>query len=173
MIRQLLIADSESSVRERCRSFFTNQGYQVETAADGLECLFRLRRQPPDVLVLERELLWGGGDGVLGCLSEDRCRPPETIVLTTSQTDGELPRLQVPLNAVLRKPVSLSALVEAIRQAQYDTELAARFLKYAQEVAARESYHRQCRVATSTVFASARCFATSLRIRTPPARRPW
>jgi hypothetical protein len=44
----------------------------VETASDGLDCLKKLRRATPAALVLDLKLHWGGGDGVLAWLREDR-----------------------------------------------------------------------------------------------------
>lgn len=144
MVTQLLIADSQPLVRERGRGYFTNRGYAVETAADALECLDRLRRRPPEVLVLERELLWGGGDGVLACLREDRCRWPDTVILTTSQTDGEPPGLEAPLKALLKKPFSLSELFQAVCQARDNgPRFATRMLRHAHDVAAMERHVRQ------------------------------
>jgi CheY-like chemotaxis protein len=145
VITQLLVADSDPFVRERSRGYFGNRGYQVETAADALECLDLLRRIPPDVLVLEWELLWGGGDGVLAYLRENRCRWPETVIATTAPADADLsPRLEAPVKAVLKRPFSMATLFEVIRRAQHsDTQLAARFLRHAQEVAEMEKYRRQ------------------------------
>ena len=145
MITQLLVAESDAFVREQCHSYFGNRGYQVELAADGLECLAALQRLPPDVLILELELLWGGGDGVLAYLRETRCRWPDTVILTATQVGDESPgRLAAPVKAVLKKPFSLAALSEALGHARRgDTELAARFLRQANEVAALERYRRQ------------------------------
>lgn len=144
MLIQLLVADSDPFIRERCRGYFGQRGYQVETAADALECLGLLHRIPPDVLVVERELLWGGGDGVLAYLRENRCRWPQTVILTTTQTNSDVPRLQTPLKAVLKEPFSVATLFEAIRRAEHrETQLAARFLQHAKEVAEMEKYRRQ------------------------------
>jgi len=65
------LADSNRDLRDLHRRFFTYHGYQVETAADGLSCLEKLRHLRPDVLVLDRELPWGGGCGVLVRMREE------------------------------------------------------------------------------------------------------
>jgi DNA-binding response OmpR family regulator len=145
MIMQLLIADSDTLALDRCRGYFANRGYQVEVAADGLKCLDGLRRVPPDILVIERELLWGGGDGVLACLREDKFRWPHTVVLTTSEFAGDgSSEIEPPVKVVLHKPFSLSSLWEAIRRAQYgDTNLAARFLGHTQQMAVLERRRRE------------------------------
>jgi CheY-like chemotaxis protein len=43
-------------LRDAYRRFLTGLGYDVETAADGLDCLEKLRRLAPAVCVLDREL---------------------------------------------------------------------------------------------------------------------
>jgi DNA-binding NtrC family response regulator len=133
LIKQLLIANSDAFVRDRCRRYFTNRGYQVELAADGLECLDALSRIPPDILVLEQELLWGGGEGVLACLREDRLGWPGAVILTSHElVVGPPRRLEPPVKALLQKPFSLGALFETVRRAQYgETQLASRFLRHA------------------------------------------
>ena len=115
MFAHLLIADSDAFVLERGFRYFTDRGYQVETASDALQCLRRLRELPPDVLVLQRELLWGGGDGVLAWLREDSPRWPRTVVLTTDDRAEE--PLHSPIKAFLPRPFSMQALSESIRRA--------------------------------------------------------
>ena len=45
MTTRLLIADGDGAWTDLYRAVFSQQGYQVETAADGLECLAKSRRQ--------------------------------------------------------------------------------------------------------------------------------
>ena len=42
----------------------------MTAALSGLECAARLRECVPDVLVLEPQLPWGGGEGVLAMMGE-------------------------------------------------------------------------------------------------------
>lgn len=143
MITQLIVADSDPWLRDRCRDYFADRGYQVEVAANGVECLGALRRFPPDILVLQRELLWGDGECVLAVVREDQLRWPQAVILTTMDCAGATPRLEPPVQAVLRRPFCMAELAEAIRRAQYgETQLAARFLQHAQGIAAVEFLRR-------------------------------
>jgi CheY-like chemotaxis protein len=47
-------------------------GFEVTTATDGLWCMSLLRSFTPDVLVIDPALPWGGGDGVVAWMGEDR-----------------------------------------------------------------------------------------------------
>lgn len=146
MITQLLVADSDGIALERCRSYFLNRGFQVAVAADALQCLEALRRVPPDVMVLERELLWGGGDGVLACLRQERLRWPQTVILASSEfaESAAFCSLEPPVKAVLQRPYSLATLHERIRQTHVSqTHLAARFLRQAKKIPTFEQLRRE------------------------------
>ena len=84
MKQRLLIADRDAELCEVYRRFLTERGYEVETSTDGLDCLAKLRQVTPAVLVLDLELLWGGGDGVLAWLREERPAPRIPVLLTAT-----------------------------------------------------------------------------------------
>ena len=62
---RVLMADPDESLRPVYRGPLFEEGFELVTAASGLECVARLRDRVPDVLVLEPQLPWGGGEGVL------------------------------------------------------------------------------------------------------------
>ena len=70
MKMRVLIADSDPALLASYRDFLVRQGFEVALARDGLDCLAQLRSTFPDVLVLEPELPWGQGDGVLALMEE-------------------------------------------------------------------------------------------------------
>jgi DNA-binding response OmpR family regulator len=113
----VLIAESDAELRDACRRFLTGRGYDVETAADGLDCLEKLRRVTPVVLVLDRGLRWGGADGVLAWLREGGATSEVSVVLTA--TAGNPPDvagdIEPPVVAFLTKPLGLAALLESVR----------------------------------------------------------
>lgn len=118
---RLLIADSDPTLKELYEQYFTDQGCQVVTVGNGLQCIDAIRKQMPDVLVIEHQIPWGGGDGVLQCLHQDYpFNSPEVVVLTS---DGhtknscleELPNV----GAYLRKPFlmrDLSKLIQRVKE---------------------------------------------------------
>ncbi len=115
----LLIAEGDAELRDVYHKFLTGRGYHVETASDGLGCLEKLRRADPAVFILDRDLRWGGSDGVLAWLREGGARRELRVVLTataehSASADGAA---EPPVVRYLHKPFALAALLECVRAA--------------------------------------------------------
>ena len=119
MKQRLLIADRDAELCEIYRRFLTQQGYGVETSRDGLDCLAKLRQVTPAVLVLDLELLWGGGDGVLAWLREASPASRIPVLLTATAADpADMAEFnEPPVVDYLPKPFALTALLEKVRSA--------------------------------------------------------
>ena len=46
MVKRILVVDDEPDIREYLRTALEDAGFLVETAADGLEALASIRREP-------------------------------------------------------------------------------------------------------------------------------
>jgi CheY-like chemotaxis protein len=117
--RRVLLATGDDRLRAVSHDYLRDQGYAVATATGGVECLTVLRGLVPDVVVLDTDLLWGGADGVLACLQvESRTRIP--VVLLAPSADAP-PRcgkaIDAPVAAVLKKPVVMASLLQAVQPA--------------------------------------------------------
>jgi DNA-binding response OmpR family regulator len=115
MKQRLLLADRDAKLCEALRGLLTERGYEVETSSDGLDCLAKLRRVTPAVLVLDRELLRGGGDGVLAWLREENRAPGIPVLLTAITAGSDLADFNGPsVVDYLPKPFALAGLLESI-----------------------------------------------------------
>lgn len=115
----LLIAEGDPELCGLYHRLIAERGYAVETASDGLGCLAKLRRSVPDVVVLDLELCWGGGNGVLAWLREERAASGVAVILTATAgypLEG-IPVREAPVVRVLLKPFTLTALLESVRSA--------------------------------------------------------
>lgn len=106
----------------------TERGYEVRSATTGLGCLAILRNWRPNLLVMNPDLTWGSGIGVLGVMYEDTSIPSIPIVLLVEdpvRTRGELNLVEkavrmkterhLALNCrMLRQPVSSHDLLEVV-----------------------------------------------------------
>lgn len=50
---RILVVEDETDIANLLQIFFTNRGYEVETASKGREALIRTRSQQPDIIVLD------------------------------------------------------------------------------------------------------------------------
>jgi len=115
----VLIADGDADLCDIYRSFLSDRGFAVETASNGLDCLAKLRQLSPPVLVLDRELRWGGADGVLAWLREERFQSVVAVVLTATVdvSPESANNIELPVVRFLAKPFALPALLESVRAA--------------------------------------------------------
>jgi DNA-binding response OmpR family regulator len=123
----VLIADGDPELRALYHRFISGRGYEVETATDGLDCVAKLRRLAPAAVMLDLELHWGGGDGVLAWLREMAAMAGIPVILTATagcQVDGS-EVIKPPVVQLLLKPFALSALLNSIRSAVATGEAAA------------------------------------------------
>src|SRR5436190_13448727 len=80
----LLITDGNAEQCEVYAQFLTEHGYKVESSSDGLACLKKLRQAIPAALVLDLELHWGGGDGVLEWMRHEGSTYKIPVIITTT-----------------------------------------------------------------------------------------
>lgn len=109
---RVLVAGSAEPRMEILQSFLWDHGHEAELAGNGLECLTVLRAFSPEVLILDHDLLWGGGDGVLAHMGED---PELSRVPVILIADDDLShRVGAHVVAWLKKPFRLSDLLARI-----------------------------------------------------------
>lgn len=84
---KILIADDEAEIRDVLRLYLEKDGYKVTEAADGVEAMERLRKEKPDLAILD--VMMPGLDGyrVLRNIREDNNIP--VIMLSAKDTDSD------------------------------------------------------------------------------------
>lgn len=70
MNTHVLIAEPDELLAECYERYLLRQGFEVETAINGPQCVEKLQARRPDVLVLEPDLGDGWGDKLLKLLRE-------------------------------------------------------------------------------------------------------
>jgi DNA-binding response OmpR family regulator len=134
MNTQLLLCEPNEPSVEELRDYLIGRGFDVVVASNGLECLALLREVRPDVVVLNWELPWGGGDGVLSVLQEEFRLLPivlstrnRSAVSRTLRYDGIIELISRPL----RPKEVYAGILNALRRSENlcetmpDTQLAA------------------------------------------------
>lgn len=123
-VQKILVADDEPDVLESLKFRLLLEGYEVATAADGLEALGAARSGQPDLVLLDVMMPRENGYRISRLLREDEARGvyPEglRIVLLTARnlaSDPERERIFLEFSRadlMLYKPFDLELLVERI-----------------------------------------------------------
>jgi DNA-binding response OmpR family regulator len=81
--------------------------------------LRKLRQRTPAAFVLDLELHWGGGDGVLAWLREESLMHgiPVIVTATAGFPQNVADAIEPPVVDYLAKPFTLTALLERVRSA--------------------------------------------------------
>jgi len=115
---RVLVADPDPSTLALYSLGLTRAGFEVATASNGLDCVSKLRSFEPDLLVLEPELLWGDGAGILARMREDADVPTVPVIVlyaaASPQVRGYL--TAPPVQASYPKPVTVRSLAERINR---------------------------------------------------------
>ena len=108
--RTILIVDDEPNIRGFLKMALEDEGYCVETACDGREALDKVRRRPPDAVLLDLMMPVMDGWGFLASrrtLSAE-CRCP---VLVMSAVGGWHMARELGATGFLAKPFDVDVLL--------------------------------------------------------------
>jgi|GEM_PF-2785524 len=119
MKSRLIATDIDPELLHIYRLYFSNLGFKVATASDGLECVKLLRKFAPDALILSLDLCWGGADGVLAVIREESPIRNIPVVLTVADLKRSRAAdfLFPPVVRLFEKPFRLTELCTAITAA--------------------------------------------------------
>ncbi|TMA22235.1 MAG: response regulator [Deltaproteobacteria bacterium] len=112
----VLVVDDDFDIREALSDVLASEGYRVLTAADGGEALDRLRGGVrPDVMLLDLMMPRVSGVEVIDALRKDESLSKIPVVVCSANRGYGPDDLGV--HDVLRKPVSVEELLEAVARA--------------------------------------------------------
>jgi DNA-binding response OmpR family regulator len=117
-MHRVLLADPDLNLLDAYREFLLRDGFDVVTATDGLDCVAKMRSFLPEVLVLEPELPWGRGEGVLAQMYEDPAVPLIPVMVLTGQQDpdGRYGVGIFPVSSYYVKPLTPNRLADSLRR---------------------------------------------------------
>jgi CheY-like chemotaxis protein len=112
----VLVVDDDYDIREAMSDVLASEGYNVVTAADGGEALERLRGGiRPAVMLLDLMMPRVSGIDVIDALRKDESLSKIPVVVCSANRGYGPDDLGV--HDVLRKPVSVEELLEAVARA--------------------------------------------------------
>jgi DNA-binding response OmpR family regulator len=109
----VLVADDEAALTDSI-AVWLSEYYQVRTAYSGTEALSAYDPSV-DVVLLDRRMPGLSGEDVLEELHEQRGEPSVAILTATDVEDASDDFESLPFDKYLKKPVSKSELLDAVR----------------------------------------------------------
>ena len=116
MVPRILVVDDDESIRTVVNMLLEEEGYEVDQAANGLEALDVLQRQPPDGIVLDLMMPVMDGTRFLEhCREIPNCESIPVIVISATQGILDMAGKDH-VKACLAKPFDLDALTALVDQ---------------------------------------------------------
>jgi two-component system, OmpR family, phosphate regulon response regulator PhoB len=105
---RILVVEDEPDIAALVAYQLTREGYRVETTSTGMDALTAIRREIPDLVVLDRMLPGVTGDDVLKTLRQDPLTQPVPVLMLTARREQEDKILGLELGAddYVTKPFS-------------------------------------------------------------------
>ena len=115
-MQPILIVEDDARFRTTVRSILEDEGWAVETAADGQQAAEAFARGRPSLLVLDWGLQETDAEAVARALRADH-GPDVPILLVTADGRAAQKAARVGAYAYMHKPFEMSELIELVRQA--------------------------------------------------------
>lgn len=111
--RQILVVDDEPNIRELCRLYLEQEGFEVTEAADGAEAIQLAKGHRPDLVVLD--LMLPGRSGFDIC--RDLLNEGVPVIMLTARTDevDKVLGLELGADDYVTKPFSPRELVARVK----------------------------------------------------------
>ncbi|MEV7967327.1 response regulator [Sphaerisporangium sp. NPDC088356] len=124
VLGRVLVVDDDEVIRQLIAVNLSLEGFQVETATDGQDCLERVNSVQPDVITLDVMMPRLDGWMTATKLRADESTKHIKIMMVTAraQEDDKKRGLGIGVDAYLTKPFDPAELIQAVR----DLALAAR-----------------------------------------------
>ncbi|MCX8061395.1 MAG: response regulator transcription factor [Anaerolineales bacterium] len=114
MAKKILVVDDKAEIRKLLKSYFTQEGYEVVTAADGQEALFVARHEKPDVVLLDIMMPQMNGYDFLRTFSRESSTPVIVLTAKVEESDKVL-GLELGADDYVVKPFSPRELAARVR----------------------------------------------------------
>lgn len=118
MAARILIADDEANIVVSLEYMMRREGFEVSVARDGTQALEAIRREQPDLVLLDAMMPGMSGFDVCQTVrANDALRHTKILMVTAKGRDTDQARgLGVGADAYLTKPFSTKQLLSTVRE---------------------------------------------------------
>lgn len=114
-MHKILVVEDDVSIREGIESILTENNYIVVTADDGAQALSRLKKEPPDLVVLDLNLPKISGETVCREIKKTDSKIPVIILTAKGHTTDVLNGFKLGADDYISKPFDLEVLLARIK----------------------------------------------------------
>src|SRR5436309_1050770 len=115
-MKTVLVVDDEFGVAEAVSVTLADEGYRVFVAANGSQGLAMLHDIKPDIVIVDYMMPIMNGAQMIQAMRADRDYSSIPVIIMSSVEESALRHHVQDYQSFLRKPFSLDALLEAVRQ---------------------------------------------------------
>lgn len=117
MKKKVLLVDDMMTVIMTEKMMLASEGYELETASDGLQALDRVKAEPPDLVLLD--MMMPNLDGIETCKrikgNPDTRHIPVIIITTRGEDDRKKRGYEAGCDDYITKPFGKTELVSKVR----------------------------------------------------------
>jgi two-component system, NtrC family, response regulator HydG len=122
---RILVVDDEVSARSGLAKLLDQEGYEVETAADGVQALELVAERAPNLIVTDLKMPNIDGMALLAKVREQNPDIPTIVTTAFSDVSSAVQAMRAGAEDYLTKPIDFDALLLAVERALQRRELAA------------------------------------------------
>ncbi|MCL6610462.1 MAG: sigma-54 dependent transcriptional regulator [Peptococcaceae bacterium] len=123
MAKLVLVADDEVSVQEALRDILEDNGYRVQCASGGRECLKKIESLNPDAVLLDIKMPEMDGIRVLETVSQRGMNVPVILITAYGSTETTIEAMKLGAFDYLMKPLKVKEILETVDKAVEIKEL--------------------------------------------------
>ncbi len=116
MPTRIMVVEDEEDIAALMKHHLQSEGYRVEVCEDGIRALDAVRREPPDLMLLDVMLPGVDGKEVCRAIRRDHDFPIIMVSARTSEVDKVI-GLEVGADDYIAKPFGILELVARVRSA--------------------------------------------------------
>ena len=116
---KVLIIEDDVDTSRLMGKLLSQNGYQVLAAIDAYQGINLIRKERPDLVILDLKMPAGGGIGVLKSIRSSMLFSFTTVVVVTASDDQELKKqvTELGVQGYVQKPFKNELLLQVIRNA--------------------------------------------------------